>query len=68
MHQVASEPTWSAFNGRLAALSAGAAYHARVARAHGGTGGVVEVLQRLRQKGWRLLAAEEFCEKTLAEA
>eukprot|EP00913_Durusdinium_trenchii_P009103 g8558.t1 len=65
---VASEPTWSAFNGRLAALSAGAAYHARVARAHGGTGGVVEVLQRLRQKGWRLLAAEEFCEKTLAEA
>ena len=66
--QVVSDATWSAFNGRLAAVSEGQAYFSSVHRC--GTKSLATTLRQLCQARpeLTLFAAEEFCTKALAEA
>lgn len=64
--QVVSDATWSAFNGRLAAVSEGQAYFSRV---HRTTTSLARTLRQLCQAHpeLTLFAAEEFCTQALAE-
>ena len=67
--QVVSDATWSAFNGRLAAVSEGQAYFSSVHRVHRAKTSLARTLRQLCQAHpeLTLFAAEEFCTKALAE-
>lgn len=67
--QVVSDATWSAFNGRLAAVSEGQAYFSRVHRVHRAKTSLARTLRQLCQAHpeLTLFAAEEFCTQALAE-
>lgn len=67
--QVVSDATWSAFNGRLAAVSEGQAYFSSVHRVHRTQTSLARTLRQLCQARpeLTLFAAEEFCTKALAE-
>lgn len=64
---VVPDCSWSAFNGRLAAVSEGQAYFCDVHYASKKCGGVLGALRCLRERPVRLFAAEEFCDQKVSE-